>query len=121
MGIATAQLVGNLTSDPRSNSAGTICNLRVAVNDRRKVGDEWQEVAGFYDVVVLGKSAENCMKYLAKGRQVAIAGKLQWREWEKDGVKRQQVEILANEVQFIGGKQDSEQTPPAKSDTEPDW
>lgn len=121
MGIATVTLVGNLTSDPRPNASGTLCNLRVAVNDRRKVGDEWQDVAGYYDVVAFGKTAELCVEYLKKGRQVAIAGRLAWREWEKDDVKRQTVEILANEVQFIGGKTEDAPTAEAKPDDDTGW
>lgn len=112
MGIARATLVGNLTSDPRGNEAQTVANLRVAVNMRRKIGDEWQEVAGYYDVVVLGGRAKVCLEYLSKGRQVAIDGRLQWREWtDKDDNKRQSVEILADEVQFIGSRESSEQAP----------
>lgn len=128
MGIARATLVGNLTSDPRGNEAETVCNLRVAVNMRRKISDEWQDVVGFYDVVVIGGRAKTCLEYLAKGRQVAIDGRLQWREWEKDGAKRQSVEILADEVQFIGSRGEDSQSgdasstePAASSDDGPGW
>lgn len=106
MGVARAIIVGNLTSDPRANDAVTVCNLRVAVNTRRKVGEEWTDVANFFDVVVLGGSAKNCVEYLTKGRQVAIDGRLQWREWQdKDGNARQSVEIVADEIQFLGSAQ----------------
>lgn len=116
MGIATATLVGNLTGDPRGNDGQTVCNLRIAVNTRRKVDDEWTDVANYFDVVVLGGRARSCLEYLKKGRQVAVSGRLQWREWEKDGVKRQSVEILADEVMFIGGRDEDPAPQPSSSD-----
>lgn len=121
MGIARATLVGNLTRDPdlRATPSGTsIANMRVAVNTRRKVGDEWQDVAGYYDVVVIGRRAETCAEHLSKGRQVAVDGRLQWREWtDKEGNKRQSVEILADEVQFIGGRSEGDSQPSREEET----
>ena len=117
MGIARATLIGNLTADPRGNTAETVCNLRVAVNTRRKVDDEWTDVPNYFDVVALGTQAKNCLSYLKKGRQVAVDGNLQWREWtDKEGNKRQSVEILANEVQFIGGRPDDDSSSSSSED-----
>jgi single-strand DNA-binding protein len=93
--------------------------MRIAVNDRRKIGEEWQEVPGYYDVTVFGRQGENAARYLQKGSSVAIAGKLQWREWEHDGVKRQTVEILANEVQFVGGRRDAESSSEPQTEAAP--
>lgn len=107
-------LTGNLTSDPelRSLPSGTsICKLRVAVNTRRKdnASGEWVDKPNFFDVSVWGAQGENCARYLAKGRPVAIDGRLEWREWEaQDGSgKRQAVEIVADSVQFLGGRDDT--------------
>ena len=103
-------ITGNLTRDPelRSTSGGTsVCSLRVAVNSRRKEGDQWVDKPNYFDVTVWGAQGENCANYLAKGRPVAIEGRLDWREWEKDGVKRQSVEIIANSVQFLGSRDGS--------------
>lgn len=102
---------GNLTRDPelRSLPSGTsVCSLRIANNRRRKVGEEWTDVAGYFDVTCWGRMGENVAKYMAKGRPVMVRGELRWREWEdKQGNKRQSVEINADEVQFLGdGKQD---------------
>lgn len=101
-------ITGNLTRDPelRSTPGGnSVCKMRVAVNGRRKNGQgEWQDKPNYFDVTVWGTHGENCANYLAKGRPVAIEGRLDWREWEKDGVKRQTVEIVANSVQFLGSK-----------------
>jgi single-strand DNA-binding protein len=103
-------LVGNLTRDPelRHTPGGTpVCSLRIAVNSRRR--DEsgtWVDKPNYFSVSVFGNQAESCAQYLSKGRPVAIDGRLDWREWEaKDGGgKRESVEIVAESVQFLGGR-----------------
>jgi single-strand DNA-binding protein len=106
-------LTGNLTTDPelRSLSSGTaVCKLRIACNTRRKDGatGEWVDKPNYFDVTVWGAQGENCARFLSKGRPVAIDGRLEWREWEaQDGAKRQSVEIVADSVQFLGGRDDS--------------
>jgi len=106
-------LTGNLTSDPelRSLPSGTsVCKLRVACNTRRKDGatGEWVDKPNYFDVTVWGAQGENCARYLSKGRPVAIDGRLEWREWESEGGgKRQAVDIIADAVQFLGGRDDS--------------
>lgn len=100
-------LIGNLTKDPelRSTPSGqSVVTLRIAVNDRRKVNDEWTEVAHFFDVVVWGKQAETAAQYLKKGRGVAVDGRLASRSWETpEGQKRSAVEVVADRVVFLGG------------------
>jgi single-strand DNA-binding protein len=107
-------ITGNLTRDPELRHLGSgtaVCKLRVAVNSRRKDGQtgEWVDKPNYFDVTVWGAQGENCANYLAKGRPVAIEGRLDWREWEaKDGGgKRQSVEIIANSVQFLGSRDGS--------------
>jgi single-strand DNA-binding protein len=98
-------LVGRLTRDPelRYSPAGTaIASFGVAVNNRRKVGDEWKDEPCFVDVKVFGRMAETSSEYLAKGRQVAIEGRLTYSKWEKDGQTRSKLEVTANNVQFLG-------------------
>ena len=106
--INSVVLVGNLTKDPelRHTPSGTaVTTLRIAVNDRVKRGEEWQDAAYYFDVTVWGRTAENCAQYLAKGRPVGVQGKLTWREWDaQDGTKRQSVEVVADNVQFLGGR-----------------
>ena len=108
MNINSVVLVGNLTRDPelRHTPSGTaVTTLRLAVNDRIKKGEEWQDAAYYFDVTVWGRDAENCAQYLAKGRPVGVQGKLTWREWDaQDGSKRQSVEVTANNVQFLGSR-----------------
>jgi single-strand DNA-binding protein len=102
-------VTGNLTRDPelRSTPGGTsVCSLRVAVNSRRKdESGNWVDKPNYFDVTVWGAQGENCAQYLAKGRPVAIDGRLNWREWEaKEGGKRQSVDIIADSVQFLGSR-----------------
>ena len=104
-------LVGNLTRDPelRALPSGTaVCGLRIAVNDRMKDKNtgEWRDQPNYFDVDVFGSQAENCAKYLVKGRQIAVEGRLRWREWEsQDGQKRSAVSVAADNVQFIGPRE----------------
>jgi len=103
-------LVGNLTRDPETRQAGatTVCSLRLAVNDRVKdpSSGEWGDRPNYFDVDVFGAQGERCGQWLAKGRQVAIEGKLRWREWEtQDGQKRSAVSVVADNVQFIGPRE----------------
>ena len=105
-------MTGNLTRDPelRSTPGGsTLCKLRIACNTRRKNGQtgEWEEKANYFDVTVWGGQGENCSRYLSKGRPVAIDGRLEWREWEQEGQKRQGVDIIAESVPFLGGRDDA--------------
>jgi single-strand DNA-binding protein len=105
-------LTGNLTRDPelRSTSTGTnVCSLRIATNTRQKdPSGEWTDRAHYFSVTVFGAQGENCARFLSKGRPVAIDGRLQWREWQdKDGNKRESIEIVAESVQFLGGRDDA--------------
>jgi single-strand DNA-binding protein len=105
-------ITGNLTRDPELRTfgqGGSVCSLRVAVNSRRKNNQtgEWEEQPNYFDVTVWGAQGENCAKYLRKGRPVAVDGRLHWREYESDGHKRQAVDIIADSVQFLGGREDA--------------
>ena len=107
-------ITGNLTRDPELNalpSNGTaVCSLRIACNGRRRNPEtnQWEEQPNFFDVTVWGAQGENCSRYLSKGRPVAIDGRLRWREWtDKQGNKRQSVDIIAESVQFLGGREDA--------------
>jgi single-strand DNA-binding protein len=106
-------LVGNLTRDPelRHTPGGTpVCSLRVAVNDRKRdESGNWVDAPNYFSVSVFGNQAENCAQYLSKGRPVGVDGKLRWREWQaQDGSKREAVEVVADSVQFLGGRGDGE-------------
>ena len=108
-------LTGNLTRDPelRSLPSGmSVCKLRIASNTRRKDPStgEWTDKANYFDVTVWGAQGENCARFLSKGRPIALDGRLEWREWEaQDGSgKRQSVEIIADNIQFLGSRDGGE-------------
>lgn len=101
-------ITGNLTRDPqlRTTEGGKkVCNLRVAVNGRRKNGnDEYVDKANYFNVSVWGTQGERCDQYLSKGRPVAVEGRLDWKEQGEGDDHREYVQIVANIVQFLGGK-----------------
>lgn len=107
-------ITGNLTRDPelRALPSGTsVCELRIACNTRRKNGStgEWEDRPNYFNVKVWGPQGENCARFLAKGRPVAIDGRLEWREWEaQDGAKRQAIDIIADSVQFLGSREEGQ-------------
>ena len=112
MNINRVVLTGNLTRDPevRSTPNGlAICKLGIACNTRKKNSSTgtWEEKPNFFRVTVFGAQAENCGQYLKKGRPVAIDGRLEWSSWESDGQKRESVDIIADSVQFLGGRDDA--------------
>ena len=79
------------------------------MNTRRKdESGQWVDKPNYFDVTAWGQQGENCAQYLAKGRPVAVDGRLEWREWEaQDGSKRQAVEVIADTVQFLGSRGDA--------------
>lgn len=97
--------MGNLTKDPevRYLPSGTaVVNFGLAVNRKYKQGDEVKEEVCFVDVVVFGKQAENCGKYLSKGQGVIIDGRLSQRRWEgEDGQKKSKHEVVAESIRFL--------------------
>lgn len=101
-------IMGNLGQDPelRYTPTGTaVCTLNVATTDVRTDNGNRQEKTEWHRIVVWSKQAENCAKYLSKGRTVFVEGRLQTRSWDdqQTGQKRYATEIVAQNVQFIGG------------------
>ena len=94
-------MVGNLARDPESRKAGdsSVTRLVVAVNDARQ-----KDKTSYIDVEAWGKLGEICEKYLSKGRQVLVDGRLVQDTWEKDGKKNSKLYVKANNVQFLGSK-----------------
>ncbi len=101
-------LAGRLTRDAElkfTNTGLAIAKFSLAVNRRTKKGDTWQDEASFFDAVLMGKRAESLSKYLLKGKQISIQGELRQDRWEQDGQKRSRVEIMVNDVQFLGTRE----------------
>jgi single-strand DNA-binding protein len=105
--VNKAIILGNLGKDPdvRYTQGGqAVCNFSVATNEKWTKDGQSQERTEWHKVVAWGKTAELCGQYLKKGRSVFIEGRIQTREYEKDGQKRYSTEIVADRVQFIGGR-----------------
>jgi single-strand DNA-binding protein len=101
-------LVGNLGRDPelRYTPQGTaVCDFSMATNERKKdKSGEWHDVPTWFRVTLWGKQAENGAKYLSKGRQVYIEGRLSQEEWQdREGATRYTLAVHATEMHFIGG------------------
>ena len=99
-------LIGNLGADPElkyTPSQRPLCNLRIATTDVYKDNaGQRQEKTEWHRVTVWGDQAENCNKYLAKGRSVYVEGRLQTRSYDKDGQKHYATDIVADRVVFLG-------------------
>ena len=100
-------LIGNLGRDPelRYTPQGTaVCDFSVAVNDRKRdKAGEWQDVTTWFKITFWGKQAENASKYLTKGRQAYIEGRLQVEEWtDRDGNNRFTLAVQGSDIQFLG-------------------
>lgn len=100
-------LMGNLTRDPelRTTPNGqSVCSFSLALNRSYKGADgNWQEATDYIDIVAWGPLGERVAQYLTKGRPALVSGRLQSRSWEQDGQKRSKVEVVAQDVTFLGG------------------
>ena len=117
-----ALLIGNLGNDPevRETNGGTaVANFTVATTEVRRKDGEREEHTEWHRVVAFGRLAEICGKYLSKGSKVFIEGRIQTRKWEdKDGSTRYTTEIVANQLEMLGGKKGN--TPSAPEYAEDD-
>lgn len=122
--INAVVITGNLTRDPELSQVGggtSLCKMRIAINTRVKRGEQWEDKANYFDIAVFGKQADNCERYLSKGRPLAVTGRLDWNEWQdKDGNNRQGVSIIADNVQFLDdGKRDGTVASEQRDDAPP--
>lgn len=124
-------LMGNLTRDPdlrQIPSGQSVCSFSLALNRSYKDKENnWQEATDFVDVVAWGPLGERIAQYVTKGRPVLVSGRLQSRQWESDGQKRSKLEVVANDVTFLGGRGegshdggDSEPAPQSKTKSNKD-
>lgn len=110
MGINCITVSGNLGKDPELKEVGetSIVNFSVANNRRTKKGGEWIDHTNWLNVVAFGAQAKAIANNLKKGSQVAVTGELRIEQYtDKDGNKRQSIEVRANDVQFLGTPKDS--------------
>lgn len=124
-GVNKAIIVGHLGADPEVRQTGsgtTVTNFRVATSESWKDKDgEKQERTEWHTVVAWAKLGDLCGQYLSKGRQVYVEGRLQTRSWDADdGIKRYKTEIVARDVQFLGGKGQRQDDAPAAAPVDDD-
>lgn len=103
-------LMGNLTRDPelrQTPNGQNVCSFSLALNRSYKGADgNWQEATDFVDIVAWGPLGERVAQYLSKGRPCLVNGRLQSRSWEQEGQKRSKIEVVAQDVTFLGGTGD---------------
>lgn len=103
-----AILIGNLTKDPElrtSQNGNPVCTFTLAVN-RRFADQNGNRQADYLNIVTFKKTAENCARYLAKGRKAGVVGTIQTRTYDaQDGSKRYVTEVVADEVEFLSPSQ----------------
>lgn len=114
MSINRVVVSGNLTRDPevRCTASGmAVMSLGLAINDRKKNNQtgEWEDYANFVDCTMFGERAAKIEQYLSKGSKVTIEGKLHYSSWEKDGQKRNKIEILIDDIEFMSRNNDQQQ------------
>jgi single-strand DNA-binding protein len=112
-GVNKVILVGNLGADPETRytpAGAAITSIRIATSEswKDKQTGEQQERTEWHRIKFFGRLAEIAGEYLKKGSQVYIEGKLRTEEWEKDGVKRYSTDVIADEMQMLGGRPGSE-------------
>lgn len=112
MSVNQVAVTGNLTRSPelRATQGGTaVLRFGIAVNDRRKnASGQWDDVPNFFECVMFGNRATSLSGILTKGMKVAIAGKLHYSSWEKDGQKHSKVDIIANDVEIMQNRKPQE-------------
>jgi single-strand DNA-binding protein len=109
--INNVVLVGRLTRNAElkyTNTGMPVSKVGIAINRRRKKDNQWIEEVNFFDVVIWGKVAEALNPYLVKGKQIGVQGELRQNKWEQDGQPRSKVEVIANNIQLLGGRTDTQ-------------
>jgi len=104
MSLNKVMVIGHLGRDPECRQGATnVTAFSVATTEKWTKDGNTQERTEWHNVTTFGKLADVCAKYLAKGKQVYVEGKLQTDEWEKDGVKKRATKIIASDVRFLSG------------------
>jgi single-strand DNA-binding protein len=99
-------IVGRVTRNAElkyTNTGTPVSKVGIAVNRRRKKDDQWIDEVSYFNVTIWGKTAESLQNYLVKGKQIGVDGELRQNRWEQDGQAKSTVEIVANNIQLLGG------------------
>lgn len=112
-------LIGNLGRKPElreTKSGHSVANFSIATNERVKDGDQWKDHTEWHTIVVWGKQAENCEKFLDKGSKVAVEGKIRTRAYQdKGGNDRKSTEVVVDRVEFLTRADNGAGAPVAKT------
>lgn len=120
--INSVTIVGRLTRDLNGSdqreyaftpNGSARANVSIAVNRSRKQGEQWVDEVNYFNVTIWGKTAENLLPYLKRGKQIAVEGYLKQDRWQDKttGQTRSSVTIVANNVQLLGGRSDNGSQP----------
>lgn len=116
-GINKVMVLGRCGAEPEvryTNNGDAVCNLRLAVNEKRKTNDGWEDHCEWVHVSIFGKSAEAAGQYLQKGSHVFVEGRMQTRKWtDKQGQDRWTTEVVSQNAVFLGGGSDGGDDAPA--------
>jgi len=109
-------LIGNVGQDPElryTPDGNPVANFSIAVNRRRRVGEEFKDETEWFNIVCFSRTAENVNQYLTKGQKVYVEGRFQSSEYVgQDGNQRKSYEVIANEVTFLSTRSEAESTNP---------
>ena len=109
-------LIGNVGQDPElryTPDGNPVANFSIAVNRRRRVGEEYKDETEWFNIVCFSRTAENVNQYLTKGQKVYVEGRFQSSEYVgQDGNQRKSYEVIANEVTFLSTRSEAESTNP---------
>jgi single-strand DNA-binding protein len=108
--VNNVTLIGRLTRDAELRytvNGKPVSKFSLAVNEKRKIGDQWENAASFFEMVLWGQIAESLNQYLIKGKQIAVTGRLTQERWEQNGQNRSKVVVTAETVQLLGSGNNS--------------
>ena len=116
-------LIGNVGQDPElryTPDGNPVANFSIAVNRRRKVGDEFKDETEWFNIVCFSRTAENVNQYLSKGQKVYVEGRFQSSEYVgQDGNQRKSFEVIANDVTFLSTKSEAESINQSSNQNQP--
>ena len=110
----SVNLIGRLTDQPTlrySQGGAAVSNFAIAVNGKKKQGNQWVDEVDYFDCTLFGNQAEKLQQYLGKGKQVGISGRLKQQRWQDNGQNRSKVVVIVDRLDLLGGRDDGQQRP----------
>ena len=107
-------LVGRLVRDAEmipTTTGKMVTKFSIAVNKKRKAGNEWKDSPSFFEIVLWGQLGESLHPYLTKGKQVVVTGELNQERWQQNGDNKSKVNVTASTIQLLGGSSNNNSKP----------